>query len=82
MFKLFKKNGSKKSELNFADIDGVPLKEGDTVECLRYGMGKCRIIKTEEGLAYQSSKSGKIVHWARMVDATTKNQKVRKAEEQ
>lgn len=80
MFKLFKKNGSKKSELNFADIDGIPLKEGDTVECLRYDMGKCQIIKTEEGLAYQALETGKIIHWARMVDATTKNQKVRKVE--
>ncbi|MFW5644732.1 MAG: hypothetical protein ACOCZL_02355 [Bacteroidota bacterium] len=78
MFKLFKKNGSKKAELNFADIDGIPLKEGDTVECLRYDLGKSKIIKTLEGLAYQSIESGKIVHWARMVDATTKNQKVRK----
>ena len=81
MFKLFKRNGSKKSELNFADIDGMPLKEGDTVECLRYDLGKSRIITTEEGLAYQSLETGKIVHWARMVDATTKNQKVRKAED-
>ena len=80
MFKLFRKNGSKKSELNFADIDGIPLKEGDTVECLRYDLGKCRIVKTEKGLAYQSLKTGKTVHWARMVDATTKNQKVRKTE--
>ncbi len=80
MFKLFKKNGSKKPELNFADIDGMPLKEGDTVECFRYDLGKCRIINTDEGLAYESLKTGKIIHWARMVDATTKNQKVRKME--
>jgi hypothetical protein len=79
MFRLFKRNGSPKSELNFADLDGSPLKEGDTVDALRYDLGRCKVIRQEDGMAYRSIESGKIVHWARMVDASTKNQKVRKA---
>ena len=80
MFKLFKKNNSPKFNLNFADIDGLPLEEGDIVNSLRYDLGRCRIIKTEEGLAYESLENGKIIHWARMIDATTRNQKVKKEE--
>ena len=78
MFKLFKKNSEDKSELNFADLDGVPLKEGDIVISLRYDLGKCKIIKTKKGIEYESLENGQLVHWLRMVDAATKNQKVRK----
>ena len=78
MFKLFKKNSEDKSELNFADLDGVPLKEGDIVISLRYDLGKCKVIKTEKGFEYESLENGQLVHWLRMVDAATKNQKVRK----
>ncbi len=78
MFKLFKKNSGGKSELNFADLDGVPLKEGDIVISLRYDLGKCKVVKTGKGFEYESLESGQLVHWLRMVDAATKNQKVRK----
>ena len=60
------------------DLDGKALQVGDFVECLRYEMGKCQLIKTEEGFAYESLEDGKRVSWVRMVDAATKNQKVRK----
>jgi hypothetical protein len=60
------------------DLDGKPLKEGDVVESLRYDLGQCRIIKTGEMFAYESLESGEKVSWARMIDATSKNQKVRK----
>ncbi|MEO0896915.1 MAG: hypothetical protein AAFY71_10985 [Bacteroidota bacterium] len=62
----------------WVDLDGHPLQEGDEVEALRYGMGTCTIISDENGLAYQSIESGKIVSCWYMVDATTKHQKVRK----
>lgn len=78
MFKLFRKDSSGKSDLKFADLDGIPLKEGDIVLSFRYDLGKCKVVKTEEGMAYESEESGKIIHWTKMIDATTKNQKVRK----
>jgi hypothetical protein len=75
---LFKLKSKKSSELNFADLDGIPIKEGDKVLSLRYELGECMVIKTSDGLAYESIETKKIVSWAKMVDAATKNQKVRK----
>lgn len=75
---LFGKKKKSSTELNFADLDGIPLKVGDKVLSLRYDLGECMIINTEEGLAYESIQTKKIVTWGRMIDATTKNQKVRK----
>ena len=81
MFQLFKKNSTKKKKQpKLADLDGNPLKEGDIVESLRYELGKCRIILSEEGYIYESLDTGKRVSWAKMIDATTENQKVRKIE--
>jgi len=81
MFQLFKKNSSaKKKQPKLADLDGNPLKEGDVVESLRYELGKCRILLSEEGYIYESLDTGKRVSWAKMIDATTENQKVRKIE--
>jgi len=81
MFQLFKKNSSaKKRQPKLADLDGNPLKEGDIVESLRYELGKCRILLSEEGYIYESLDTGKRVSWAKMIDATTENQKVRKIE--
>jgi hypothetical protein len=83
MFKFLKKNNSnkkKKSGLQFRDFDGLSLKENDLVESLRYDLGKCKIIKTDKGLVYQSVKTGRQVHWTKMIDASTSFQKVRKIE--
>jgi hypothetical protein len=60
------------------DLDGKTLKEGDFVDCLRYDMGKCQLVKTEKGFLYESLDDGKRVSWVKMIDAATKNQKVRK----
>jgi hypothetical protein len=68
---------SDKSKIRFVDLDGQPLKEGDTVMSLRYDMGESRIIKTEEGLAYESLKTGEKVSYTRMIDAATGYQKVK-----
>jgi hypothetical protein len=80
MFKFLKKNNSEKN-LNFVDMDGNPLKENDIVLSGRYDLGKCKIIKTEKGFAYQSLDSGNIVSWIKMIDASTKNQKVKKEQD-
>jgi hypothetical protein len=75
---LFSKKKQGDPDLSFVDLDGLPLQEGDTVMSLRYELGKCKVIKTETGMAYESIDNGQIVNWARMIDASTRNQKVRK----
>jgi hypothetical protein len=72
--------GKKKSRIKFYDFDGQPLKEGDVVLSLRYDLGECRIIMTEDGYAYESVKTGEKVNYAKMIDAGTGYQKVRKLE--
>ena len=82
MFKWFRKNGSVKTgnKPKMADLDGNLLKEGDFVESLRYNLGECKLLKTDNGYEYESVSSGEKVSWAKMVDAATENQKVRKIE--
>lgn len=60
------------------DLDGNPLKEGDFVEALRYDLGKCQIIKKGDSYEYESLETGESASWARMIDAASKCQKVRK----
>ena len=82
MFGLFKRNKQKKkSTVQFVDVDGNPLNEGDTVLSLRYDLGKCIIRSGENGFEYQSIESQKTVSWALMIDAATERQKVQKVEE-
>jgi hypothetical protein len=71
-----KKSG--RSKLRFVDLEGQPLKEGDTVLSLRYELGECRILNTESGMVYESLASGEQVSYAKMIDAATGYQKVRK----
>jgi len=81
MINFFKKRKSgrdKEKEPKFIDVDGNPLKEGDMVESLRYEMGKCRILSTEDGYLYESLENGKQMNWLKMVDASTNFQKVKK----
>jgi hypothetical protein len=82
MFKWFRKNGSGRSgsKLKMVDLDGNVLNEGDVVESLRYDLGECKLLKTDDGYEYESVSSGEKVSWAKMVDAATENQKVRKIE--
>jgi hypothetical protein len=74
------KGRSGKSKIQFVDLEGQTLKEGDVVMSLRYDMGESRIIRTESGLAYESLATGEQVPWAKMIDAATGYQKVRKLE--
>ncbi|MEM7372418.1 MAG: hypothetical protein AAF587_27610 [Bacteroidota bacterium] len=82
MFNFFKRsrNGQAKktAPIQFVDLDGTPMSEGDEVIALRYELGRCKIIKDEHGFAYESIDSGKVVSMWRMVDAATSHQKVRK----
>jgi hypothetical protein len=80
MFGLFRKSKEKKSLIEFVDLDGNELKEGDIVISQRYEIGKCRIGKDENGYFYESLETGKCVSWALMVDAATERQKVNKVE--
>ena len=73
-----KKSGS--SKLKFVDFDGQPLKEGDIVMSMRYDLGKCRIINTEQGMAYEPLSGGQQVSYIKMIDASTGYQKVKRLE--
>ena len=74
MLNFFKK----KKEKELYDLEGNLLKEGDLVLSLRYDLGECRIIKTDEGIEYQSLATGESVSWIKMIDAATTRQKVRR----
>lgn len=75
MFGLFKK---KKKELVLFDLEGNPLADGDIVLSLRYDMGECKLVKTENGYEYQSIEGDTKMTWRKMIDAATERQKVRK----
>jgi hypothetical protein len=77
MAALFKRK-SAKNKIRFVDFEGQALKEGDTVLSYRYDLGECRILNTEEGLVYESLADGRQVSYARMIDAATGYQKVKK----
>lgn len=77
IFNLFKK---KKKRVQLKDLNGNPLLAGDEVESLRYDLGICTIIETENGFEYESQSTGQKVHYTRMIDAATTFQKVKKLE--
>ncbi|MEN8247719.1 MAG: hypothetical protein ABFS32_02205 [Bacteroidota bacterium] len=74
MFNFLKR----KKEKELHDLDGNLLKIGDFVLSLRYDLGECKIIKTEEGIKYQSVETGQMVSWLKMIDASTERQKVKR----
>jgi hypothetical protein len=76
---LFSKK-SRKGRVQFIDLEGQTLKEGDTVMSLRYDLGECRIISTEQGMAYESLATGQKVPYIKMIDAATGYQKVKRLE--
>jgi len=73
-FRFF--NNKKKKPLQ--DINENVIIPGDKVDCLRYEMGECILIESENGYEYESLQTGKKVSYARMIDAATGFQKVRK----
>ena len=81
MFGFFKKTRKKKqSSVQFADLKGNILKEGDVVLSHRYELGKCIIKKAENGFEYESLATHKKVNWVLMIDAATDRQKVEKVD--
>ncbi len=74
-FNLFKK---KKKSKQLQDLNGAPLFTGDKVDCLRYEMGESILLEGENGFEYESIKTGQKVSFAKMIDAATSFQKVRK----
>jgi len=80
MFNLFSNHKKKEDKKvpQFLDLNHQPLKEGDIVESLRYGLGKCKVVSRENSYYYQSLETGKEVSWVKMVDASTDLQKVKK----
>jgi len=73
-FRFF--NNKKKKPLQ--DINGNVIVPGDKVDCLRYEMGECMLIECENGYEYESLQTGNKVSYAKMIDAATGFQKVRK----
>ncbi len=74
-FSLFKK---KKRKKELQDLNGNPLFIGDKVDCLRYEMGESTLVEGENGYEYKSVKTEQRVSFAKMIDAATSFQKVRK----
>ena len=75
MLNMFKK---KESLSRIEDMEGSELKPGDHVISLRYDLGECTVMSSESGMEYLSIEKGIRVHYARMIDASTGRQKVRK----
>ena len=78
MFGLFKRRKVAKTQPQMLDLDDNPLAAGDEVMSLRYDLGKCTLVQTDQGLEYESLETGERVSWVRMIDAATERQKVRK----
>lgn len=68
----------KKKKIHLRDLDGNPLYVRDKVESLRYDLGICTLIESENGFEYESESSGLKVSYAKMIDAATTLQKVKK----
>ena len=75
MFSLFRK---KEKPFQLEDLEGHALKPGDKVLSLRYDLGECVIVGKEQSIEYESLKTGEFVHYAKMIDAASGRQKVRK----
>ena len=81
MFGLFRKKAKTGKLPLLVDLDDNPLQVGDQVISQRYDLGLCRIVKTDNGIEYESIESGEKVSWLKMVDAATEKQKVNKVVE-
>ena len=83
MFQFLKRGSgkSKSTKIEMLDLEGQVLTIGDTVKALRYDLGVCRIAKDEKGFIYESLETDQQVSWVKMVDATTKYQKVMKIDQ-
>lgn len=80
MFGLFKKKEKEKQPPQLYDIDGIPIEEGDFVNCQRYELGKSKVVLEGLQFFYESVESKKRISYVKMIDAITENQKVKKLE--
>lgn len=80
MFNLFGPKKKKEQALQLADLNNIPLQEGDHVRSIRYDLGEAVLKKNSEGYYYESLVTGQKVHFSLMIDAVTKRQKVEKIE--
>ena len=78
MFNLFNRRNGQNKLPQISDLDDNPLTEGDLVDCLRYDMGKCKLILEGTEWFYESVETGERVSYVKMIDAITTKQKVRK----
>ncbi|HBH25725.1 MAG TPA: hypothetical protein DDY13_20205 [Cytophagales bacterium] len=82
MFGFFKRNKSKSrgGGLQLKDLHHQVIQEGDLVQAYRYNLGRCIVIRENEGIAYKSLEIDKVVSWPYMIDASTELQKVERLE--
>ncbi|MEO9964766.1 MAG: hypothetical protein ABJF11_03190 [Reichenbachiella sp.] len=78
MFGLFKRKKKEKKAPQLLDIDGQLLVEGDRVEVLRYELGECTLTLDGFHFYYESIATGEKISYAKMIDASTEQQKVKK----
>lgn len=78
MFGLFKKKKKEKQAPQLVDINGELLEVGDQVEVLRYELGKCKLTLDGLHYYYESVATGEKISYAKMIDASTEQQKVMK----
>ena len=78
MFNLFRRSNGQSKIPEISDLDNKPLAAGDFVDCLRYDMGKSKVLFEDGVWFYESIETGKRVSYVKMIDAITSNQKVRK----
>jgi hypothetical protein len=83
MFNFFKKKSQNSEPKTVAspatpmtDLNGVLLQEGDIVDCLRYDLGRCKLVRSGNSYVYESLATAQQVSWTKMVDAATSYQKV------
>ena len=83
MFSFFKKKNQPsepkavvRTATPMTDLNGVLLQEGDIVDCLRYDLGRSKVVLSGNSYVYESLASSRQVSWAKMVDAATSFQKV------
>lgn len=75
MFNFFKKKSKEKELPIIYDLNGSTIEVGAKVKCLRYDLGECT-VELEGREYFYAASSGQKVSYTKMIDASTKNQKV------
>jgi len=75
MFNIFKKKPKEPEIPKIYDMNGAEIAVGAKVNCLRYDLGECS-VELEGRQYFYVAASGQRVSYVKMIDASTKNQKV------